>query len=77
MTVPYASADSARSGGARPIDLEIDGGIMPENAAEVARAGANALVADSAVFKDRTRASYHANIAAIRQAAALVRGEAA
>jgi ribulose-phosphate 3-epimerase len=50
---------------------------MPENAAEVARAGANALVADSAVFKDRTRASYHANIAAIRQAAALVRGEAA
>ena len=41
---------------------------MPENAAEVARAGANALVAGSAVFKDRTPASYHANIAAIRQA---------
>jgi hypothetical protein len=29
------------------------------------------------VFKDRTPASYRANIAAIRQAAALVRGEAA
>ena len=63
--------------GGRPIDVEIDGGITPENAAEVARAGANALVAGSAVFKDRTPESYRANIAAIRQAAALVRGEAA
>ena len=63
--------------GVRPIDIEIDGGITPENAAEVARAGANALVAGSAVFKDRTLESYRANIAAIRQAAALVRGEAA
>jgi ribulose-phosphate 3-epimerase len=61
----------------RPIDIEIDGGITPDNAAEVARAGANALVAGSAVFKDRTAESYRANIAAIRQAAALVRGEAA
>jgi len=61
----------------RPIDVEIDGGITPENAAEVARAGANALVAGSAVFKDRTPESYRTNIAAIRQAAALVRGEAA
>jgi ribulose-phosphate 3-epimerase len=63
--------------GGRPIDIEIDGGITPENAAEVARAGANALVAGSAVFKERTPESYRANIAAIRQAAALVRGEAA
>ena len=63
--------------GGRPIDVEIDGGITPENAAEVARAGANALVAGSAVFKDRTPESYRTNIAAIRQAAALVRGEAA
>jgi ribulose-phosphate 3-epimerase len=61
----------------RPIDIEIDGGITPENAAEVARAGANALVAGSSVFKDRTPESYRANIASIRQAAALVRGEAA
>ena len=63
--------------GGRPIDVEIDGGITPANAAEVARAGANALVAGSAVFKDRTPESYRTNIAAIRQAAALVRGEAA
>ncbi len=59
----------------RPIDIEIDGGITAEVAPEVARAGANALVAGSAVFKDRSPESYHANITAIRQAAALARGE--
>jgi len=63
--------------GRRQIDIEIDGGITPEVAPDVVRAGANALVAGSAVFKDRTPESYRANIAAIRQAAALVRGEAA
>jgi ribulose-phosphate 3-epimerase len=63
--------------GGRPIDIEVDGGVTAENAADVARAGANALVAGSAVFKDRTLESYRANIAAIRQAAALVRGEIA
>jgi ribulose-phosphate 3-epimerase len=63
--------------GGRPIDVEIDGGITPEVAPEAARAGANAFVAGSAVFKDRTPDSYRRNIAAIRQAAALVRGEAA
>jgi ribulose-phosphate 3-epimerase len=63
--------------GGRPIDIEIDGGITPDLAPDVARAGANALVAGSAVFKDRTPESYRANIAAIRQAAALVRGEVA
>jgi ribulose-phosphate 3-epimerase len=63
--------------GGRPIDIEIDGGITPQVAPDVVRAGANALVAGSAVFKDRTPESYRANIAAIRQAAALVRGEAA
>jgi ribulose-phosphate 3-epimerase len=63
--------------GARPIDVEIDGGITPDIAPEAARAGANAFVAGSAVFVDRTPESYRANIAAIRRAAALVRGEAA
>lgn len=61
----------------RPIDIEIDGGITPEVAPEAARAGANALVAGSAVFKDRTPESYRTNIAAIRHAAALARGEIA
>jgi len=63
--------------GARPIDIEIDGGITPETAAEAARAGANVFVAGSAVFKDRMPDSYRRNIEAIRNAAALVRGEAA
>jgi ribulose-phosphate 3-epimerase len=63
--------------GGRPIDIEIDGGITPEVTSEVTRAGANVLVAGSAVFKDRTADSYRKNIAAIRQAAALARGEAA
>jgi ribulose-phosphate 3-epimerase len=63
--------------GARPIDIEIDGGITPLNAPEAAAAGANAFVAGSAVFKDRTPQSYRANIAAIRNAAAFARGEAA
>ena len=62
--------------GGRPIDIEIDGGITAENAALVTSAGANALVAGSAVFKGGP-AQYRANIAAIRQAAALARGEAA
>ncbi|HEY6701296.1 MAG TPA: ribulose-phosphate 3-epimerase [Pseudolabrys sp.] len=60
--------------GARPIDIEIDGGITPENTARVVQAGANVLVAGSAVFKG---GNYKGNIAAIRNAAALARGEAA
>jgi ribulose-phosphate 3-epimerase len=61
----------------RPIDIEIDGGITSQIAPEAARAGVNAFVAGSAVFKDRTPDSYRVNIAAIRNAAALARGEAA
>jgi len=63
--------------GGRPIDIEIDGGITPEVTPEVVRAGANVIVAGSAVFKDHTSESYRANIAAIRHAASLARGEAA
>ena len=63
--------------GARPIDVEIDGGITAQVAPEAARAGANVFVAGSGVFKGGTPESYRANIAAIRNAAALVRGEAA
>jgi ribulose-phosphate 3-epimerase len=63
--------------GGRPIDVEVDGGITPETAPLVTRVGANVLVAGSAVFKGGTMESYRANIAAIRNAAALARGEAA
>ncbi|MDB5626612.1 MAG: rpe, partial [Tardiphaga sp.] len=59
----------------RPIDIEVDGGITPDNAAAVAAAGANALVAGSAVFKGGTETAYRANISAIRAAAAGARGE--
>ncbi|MBS8262737.1 ribulose-phosphate 3-epimerase [Roseibium polysiphoniae] len=55
--------------GDRPIDIEIDGGVTPETAPLVAAAGANVLVAGSAVFKGGTIDSYGANIAAIRRAA--------
>lgn len=35
----------------RPIDLEVDGGVNAQNAPELAHAGANVLVAGSAVYK--------------------------
>src|SRR5207344_1331401 len=63
--------------GGRPIDIEVDGGVTPETAPKVVRAGANVLVAGSAVFKGGTQDAYKANIAAIRNAAATARGEAA
>ena len=59
----------------RPIDIEVDGGITPDNAAAVAAAGANALVAGSAVFKGGALEAYRTNISAIRNAAANARGE--
>ncbi len=55
--------------GARPIDIEVDGGVTPETAPLVARAGANVLVAGSAVFKGGSEVAYGRNIAAIRNAA--------
>ena len=63
--------------GTRPIDIEVDGGVTPETAPLVAAAGANVLVAGSAVFKGGTRDSYAANIAAIRKAADAARKAAA
>jgi ribulose-phosphate 3-epimerase len=63
--------------GARPIDIEVDGGVTPEIAPSVAQAGANVLVAGSAVFKGGGQEGYRTNISAIRNAAALARGEAA
>jgi ribulose-phosphate 3-epimerase len=78
--IPYAAEKLARLAalvGSRPIDIEVDGGITPDNAAMVARAGANVLVAGSAVFKGGKADNYRANISAIRNAAALARGEAA
>ncbi len=51
--------------GDRDIDLEVDGGITPETAPRVVAAGANVLVAGSAVFGG----DYARNIRALRSAA--------
>ncbi|MDQ6435444.1 ribulose-phosphate 3-epimerase [Mesorhizobium sp. LHD-90] len=55
--------------GRRPIHIEVDGGIAPDTAPLVAKAGADVLVAGSAVFKGNSEAAYRANIEAIRSAA--------
>jgi ribulose-phosphate 3-epimerase len=55
--------------GGRPIDLQVDGGVTPETAPQVCRAGANVLVAGSAVFKGGTAAAYRECIVALRRAA--------
>jgi ribulose-phosphate 3-epimerase len=62
--------------GARPIHKQIDGGVTTETAPLVAPAGADVLVAGSAVFKDGSVSKpevYGANIAAIRAAAEAAR----
>jgi ribulose-phosphate 3-epimerase len=55
--------------GDRPIRLEVDGGVNVETAAMVAAAGADTIVAGSAVFKGKTTEAYRTNISAIRAAA--------
>jgi ribulose-phosphate 3-epimerase len=57
----------------RDIDIEVDGGVTPETAPKVAAAGANVLVAGSAVFKGGPQL-YGRQIAAIREAAETARG---
>ncbi len=56
----------------RPVHIEIDGGVDPKTAPLVAKAGADVLVAGSAVFKGGSAsnpAPYGENISAIRAAA--------
>jgi len=58
--------------GDRPVHIEIDGGVDPATAPGLARAGADVLVAGSAVFRGGSvsnSAPYGENIAAIRAAA--------
>jgi ribulose-phosphate 3-epimerase len=49
----------------RTIDLEVDGGVTPETAPRIIEAGADVLVAGTAVFKDGP-GGYAANIATLR-----------
>ena len=60
--------------GARPIHLEVDGGINAETVPLVVEAGANVIVAGNGVFKG---GAYKENIAAIRAAALGARAAAA
>ena len=58
--------------GDRPVHIEIDGGVDPQTAPLVAAAGADVLVAGSAVFKGGSVSRpevYGANIQAVRAAA--------
>ena len=58
--------------GDRPIHIKVDGGVDPKTAGLVAKAGADVLVAGSAVFKGGSVAApqvYGDNIRAIREAA--------
>jgi ribulose-phosphate 3-epimerase len=62
--------------GDRPVHVEIDGGITPATAPLVAAAGADVLVAGSAVFRGGSAAdpaAYGANIRTIRAAAEAAR----
>jgi ribulose-phosphate 3-epimerase len=52
--------------GSRPIHLQVDGGVAPDNAGACVKAGADVLVAGSAVFKGR---ALRENISALRAAA--------
>ncbi len=51
--------------GDRPVRIEIDGGVTPETAPSLVSAGADVLVAGTAVFRGGP-AAYAGNIAAIR-----------
>ena len=58
--------------GDRPVHIEVDGGVTLDNAAELVAAGADVLVAGSAIFKGGTAANpaaYGTNIRALRVAA--------
>ena len=54
--------------GDRDVHIEVDGGVTVETAPLVTAAGADVLVAGSAVFKGGSPAAYGANIAALRKA---------
>ena len=57
--------------GSRKIDIQVDGGITAATTEAVTAAGANVLVAGSAIFNGDNPSDYAANIAAIRGASAL------
>jgi ribulose-phosphate 3-epimerase len=71
--IPSSTAKIARlrtmldERGLSKIDLQVDGGIGPDNAAQIIVAGATVLIAGSAIFNDHASVAH--NIAALRRAA--------
>ncbi|GAB4533212.1 MAG: ribulose-phosphate 3-epimerase [Roseibium sp.] len=66
--------------GDRPVHIEVDGGVDPSTAPQVAEAGADVLVAGSAVFRGGSVSAPHVygdNIRALRGAAEAARRQAA
>ena len=61
-------AQAAALIGDREIHIEVDGGVTPETAPLVVNAGANVLVAGSAIYDGKGKESYAKNIAAIKDA---------
>lgn len=55
--------------GDRPIELEVDGGVTAETAGAIIAAGANALVAGSAIFKGDGVEDYRKTVSLLRTAA--------
>lgn len=62
--------DAVAARGGKRIRLEIDGGVKPDNIAEIAKAGADTFVAGSAIFG---QADYAAVVAQMKAAVASVR----
>ena len=50
----------------KPINIQVDGGVNNETAPQVIKAGANILVAGSAIFSGSDFKSYQQNIASLR-----------
>ncbi|MGO4812157.1 ribulose-phosphate 3-epimerase [Cupriavidus sp. 2MCAB6] len=65
-----ARIDRHTDAGGQPVWLEIDGGVKPDNIADIARAGADTFVAGSAVFgAPDTDGGYRAILRHLREAA--------
>ncbi|MFN7011097.1 MAG: ribulose-phosphate 3-epimerase [Allorhizobium sp.] len=70
--IPQATAKLAQANmliGNRPIDLEVDGGVTAETAPLVTAAGANVLVAGSAVYKGEGVDDYRKTVETLKKAA--------
>lgn len=70
--IPQVTAKLAQANmliGNRPIDLEVDGGVTAETAPLVTAAGANVLVAGSAVYKGEGVDDYRKTVDTLKKAA--------